>query len=285
MLRPTSSPWSDRLALFVFAGCCLALAWPILGWWLWEWTRHDSPSAYAPIVPILAGLLLYQRRAALSQVLAHPEPRALIGVALGLGVLLVATRRELLAAGSLALLTLIGSALLFLLGPKKLRTVAVPLGLLLTLVPLPGPLLSDLTLGAQRLSTTLAAQCFGLLGLQPVQNGTTIQLGRYALEVEAPCSGFKLLLTLLVLGGAFSGLTDLSRPKKWLLFLGTLPLALLVNALRIVLVGLAGEAAGFSAAHRLHDASGYFSLGVCLALLFSVAKGLGCKTLCGHPLF
>jgi exosortase len=284
-MRPPASRWSDSLALLIFAGCALALAWPILGWWLWEWTRPDSPSAYAPVVPVLAGLLLYQRRAALSLASSRPEPRALIGVLLGLGALLIATRRELLAAGSLALLLLAGFVLLFLLGPKKLRTMAVPLGLLLTLVPLPGPLLSDVTLGAQKLSTTLAAQCFGLLGLQPVQNGTTIQLGRYALEVEAPCSGFKLLLTLLVLGSAFAGLTDLPRPRKWLLLIGTLPLALLVNALRIVLVGLAGEAAGFSAAHRLHDASGYFSLALCLGILFSVAKGLGCKTLCGHPLF
>ncbi len=284
-MPPAASPWSDRLALLVFAGCSLALAWPILGWWLYEWTRHDSPSAYAPVVPVLSGLLLYQRRAALSAALVRPEPRALLGVAFALTVLLIATRRELLAAGSLALLTLVGFSLLFLLGAKKLRTLAVPLGLLSALVPLPGPLLSDLTLGAQKLSTTLATQCFGLLGLQPIQNGNTIQLGRYALEVEAPCSGFKPLLTLLVLGSAFTGLTDLSRPKKWLLLLGTLPLALLVNALRIVLVGLAGESAGFSAAHRLHDASGYFSLGVCLVVLFSVAKGLGCKTLCGHPLF
>jgi exosortase len=285
MRRLSASRFSDRLAMALFLGCVAWLARPILGWWLWEWQRPDSPSAYAPVVPILTGLLFFQRRTALAALPARPTPAALGLLALGLTLLVIAARRELLALGSLALGLTALATLLFFWGPKKLRAAFVPLLLLASMVPLPGPLLSDLTLGAQRLSATLATQLFALMGLQPIQSGTTIQLGRYALEVEAPCAGFKLLLTLLVLGSAFTGLTDLPRGKKWALLAALPPLALLVNALRIALVGLVGEATGFSAAQRFHDTSGYLSLGLCLTVLFSLAKGLGCKTLCNRPLF
>ncbi|MGC4042931.1 MAG: exosortase/archaeosortase family protein [Armatimonas sp.] len=284
-MRPFVSRSPDTFALLIAGVAVLALAWPILGWWLWEWRRPDSASAYAPIVPVLAALLVYQRRRFILEAPRQPEPLAFIGVALSLGLLLISVRQELLAAGSVAVLALLFFSVLGLLGPKKLRELAVPLGMLVALPPLPGPLLSDLTLGAQKLSTTLATQGFQLMGLHPVQNGMTIQLDRYAMEVEAPCSGFKLLLTLLVLGGALAGLTDLSRGRKWLLLLGIIPLALLINALRIILVGLIGEAAGFSAAQRLHDASGYASLVLCLTALLTIAHSMGCKRLGGYPLF
>jgi exosortase len=284
-MRPLPFRSPDTVALLLFAICSLTLAAPIVGWWLWEWRRPDSPSAYALIVPVLAGLLLYQRRAPIAAAPRQPVPLALFGVAFSLLILLLAARQELLAAGSLAILSLLFFTVLSTLGWKKLRAMAVPLGLLAALPPLPGPLLSDFTLGAQKFSTTLATQCLALLGLQPVQTGTSIQLGRYAMEVEAPCSGFKLLLTLLVLGSALSGLTDLPRPRKWLLLAAIAPLALAINALRIVLVGLIGEAAGFSAAQRLHDTSGYASLVLCLVALLGLARSLGCKRLCGQALF
>lgn len=284
-MRPLTFRSPDTFALLISGVATTALAWPILGWWLWEWRRPDSASAYAPIVPVLAGFLAYQRRRFIAEAPTQRESLAFLGVGLSLGLLLLAVRQELLAAGSVAILGLIFFSMLALLGRKKLRELAVPLGMLVALPPLPGPLLSDLTLGAQKLSTTLATQGFHLMGLHPIQNGMTIHLDRYAMEVEAPCSGFKLLLTLLVLGGALAGLTDLRRGRKWLLLLGIIPLALLVNALRIVLVGLIGEAAGFSAAQRLHDASGYASLVLCLTALLTIAHAMGCRKLAGYPLF
>ena len=269
----------------LFALAVGALAWPTLTWWAWEWTRPDSPSAYALAVLPLALCMFWRRRDLLVCIPAKIASEGLLLTVFALTLLAVSVKRELLAVSSLALwLTVIG-AVWFSQGRARLKALAVPLGFLLTLAPLPGPLLSDATLGAQGLSTSLAARLLGLFGLHPVQSGTIIQLDRYALDVVAPCSGFKLLLTLLVLGAALAALTDLPRGKKLALAALTLPLSLLVNALRIALVGLVGEAGGFSAAGRFHDASGYLCLVLCLVALASIGKGMGCRTLCGQPLF
>ena len=284
MLAPV--PRSSDLPLHALFALALAtLAWPTLSWWAWEWTRPDSPSAYALAVGPLVMCMLWRRRYLLKDIPAKIAPSGLLLTLGALVLLVVSVKRELLAVSSLALwLTLVG-AVWFSQGRARLKIFAVPMGFLLTLAPLPGPLLSDATLGAQGFSTALAATLLGALGLNPVQNGTIIQLDRYALDVEAPCSGFKLLLTLLVLGAALAALTDLPRGKKLALAALTLPLSLLVNGLRIALVGLVGEAGGFSAASRFHDASGYLCLAVCLTVLAGIGKGMGCRTLCGQPLF
>jgi len=115
--------------------------------------------------------------------------------------------------------------------------------------------------------------------------GNMIYLEHYILFVDVPCSGFKLLLTLLTFSSAFAYLTDTTLFKRWSLFLISLPLSVLVNSIRIALIGIVGEAGGSSAATTFHDWSGMISLVLCAALLFSLAKALKCKTFAGHPIF
>jgi exosortase/archaeosortase family protein len=65
----------------------------------------------------------------------------------------------------------------------------------------------------------------------------------------------------------------------------SLPLSILVNSIRIMMIGVAGEIAGSSIAHAFHDWSGLISLVLCAVLLFSFAKAMKCKTFAGLPLF
>lgn len=280
MPRAADAPLHALFALTVGA-----VAWPTLSWWLWEWTRPDSPSAYAIVILPLSVCMFWRRRQIFRTISKRIALPGLLVTFVALALLVVSVKRELLAASSLALWLTVVGAVWFSQGSARLKALAVPLGFLLTLAPLPGPILADATLGAQALSTSLAARLLELFGLHPVQSGTILQLDRYALDVVAPCSGFKLLLTLLVLGAALASLTDLPKAGKLSLAALTLPLSLLVNGLRIALVGLVGEAGGFSAAARFHDASGYLCLALCLVTLALIGKGMGCRTLCGQPLF
>jgi exosortase/archaeosortase family protein len=103
--------------------------------------------------------------------------------------------------------------------------------------------------------------------------------------VDVPCSGFKLLLSLLTLSAGFSYLTDMRPGRKWALFLLSLPLSVVINTVRIAIIGVIGACIGASTAERLHDASGLFALVLCMAVLFGIARGLGCRRFAGLPLF
>ena len=241
------------LNLFVHVGIPLAMA---LGLWL-----HVSRLARPVLLP----------------------PRAL---ARGLVLLLLAVKQEMQAVMSGAFLIALTAAVWALLGTRLVRGPALfPLLYLWLMAPLPGPLLNDLTLNVQRLSTWGAAKLLALLFLHPVQDGNIIRMENYTLHVDVPCSGFKLLLTLLTFSSAFAYLTDAPLAKRWALFLLSLPLSVLVNSIRIMMIGVVGECIGSDAAHTFHDWSGMISLVLCAALLFGAAKALKCRTFAGQPIF
>jgi len=271
-------------ALFVAA--LGAIAWPMIQWWKWEYTKPETYYGYATFVPFIVAFMLWAKRASFAAVAIRPYRPALVSTAFFLVLLVVAAKQEMQAVMSGAFLLAIASATWALFGTRMLRgPAAFPLLYLWLMAPLPGPLLNDLTINVQGLSTTGAALLLKLLPFGAWKEGNLIHMDSYTLNVDVPCSGFKLLLTLLTFSSAFAYLTDTSLGRRWTLFLLSLPLSILVNSIRIAMIGIAGECLGASAAHSFHDYSGLISLVLCAVFLFSIAKALKCKTFAGQPIF
>ena len=273
-------------ALLALAGALLLLtARPLLTWWYWEWTKPESYYAHAPIIPFLVGLMFWHRRAALQAAGVEPAPIALVVLAPALALLVLSTKTEMEAVESASFLLALVGGVWLLLGTRFLRAAAFPLAFLWLMAPLPGPVLNDATLRLQMLSTLGADRILGLMQFHPALQGNLIHLEDFTLFVDVPCSGFKLLLSLLTVSAAFAYLVDGPARKRFGLFLFSLPLALLVNSVRIALIGVVGECLGASAAHVFHDWSGALTLMLGVAALFAVAKGIKCRTFAGWPLF
>lgn len=279
---------ADPVALSVlslgFALLCL-LAAPMLRWWFWEYTKPESYYGYAFFVPPLVALMFWHRRTALAHISLKQTPGALLLLVPALVFLIVAVKMEMQAVMSSTFLLSIVAGVWFVCGTRWVKAAAFPLGFLWLMAPLPGPVLNDLTLNVQRLSTVWANSLLALMMQHPHRDGNIIHLDTYTLNVDVPCSGFKLLLTLLTFSAAFAYLTDTTPAKRWALFGLSLPLSVFVNAVRIALIGLVGEALGASAAHTFHDTSGVIGLILCMILLFGAARGLGCKSFAGQPIF
>ena len=273
------------LPLASFLGLLLLLTSPVLRWWYWEYTKPESYYGYAFFVLPIVAVMLWHKRDALAKASPITCFPALLIVLPALFLLVTAIKTEMQAVMSTAfLLTLIGG-IWFALGTRWVKTAVFPLLFLWLMAPLPGPVLNDLTLNAQHLSTVGAALILRLIALHPVQIGSLIYLENYVLNVDVPCSGFKLLLSLLTFSAAFAFLTDTTLGKRWGLFLLSLPLTILVNSVRIALIGVIGDAMGTSAANTFHDWSGILCLILCMVCLFGAAKALGCRTFAGQPLF
>ena len=273
------------VSLSFAVGLLMTTAWLTLQWWGWEYTRPDSYYSHGPIMPLIIGVLLWHRRQQIRTAPKKVFPPALILVIISLVVLVVASKHWMQALMSTAFLMTITGSIWFLWGGKLLRAVALPLGFLFLMAPLPGPVLNDLTSGVQQFSTKGAALLLSGIGLHPVQQGNLIVMENFTLNVDVPCSGFKLLLRLLTFSGAFAALTDMGNRRRLLLFALSIPLAVAVNAVRIALIGVVGECLGNSAAITFHDWSGTISLALCLVVLFFIARGLGCRSFIGQRIF
>ncbi|RYD75052.1 MAG: exosortase/archaeosortase family protein, partial [Verrucomicrobiaceae bacterium] len=131
---------------------------------------------------------------------------------------------------------------------------------------------------AQALSTDGAYRLLQVLGLHPKRvDPSVISLDRFTLNVGISCSGMKTLIAVAAISYFFILVAGLKPWKNALLLLLVLPTALIVNALRIALIGLVGNTWGAAVGHQFHDYSGYLSLALCFGLQYGVTRLLGWK--------
>jgi exosortase len=115
---------------------------------------------------------------------------------------------------------------------------------------------------------TVAAATRGaeLLGVVLQRSGMTLFLAGGEVRIENPCSGLRSLVALLATGAVFAHLQPGGVVPRAALFLAAVPLAMIGNALRILLVLLVAHYVGVEkATGAFHDGSGYVVYGLALS--------------------
>jgi exosortase len=89
--------------------------------------------------------------------------------------------------------------------------------------------------------------------------------------VADPCSGLRSLLAMTALTAVYAYLTQRTLLRKWLLFLASIPLAIVGNMARITTVALVAQAFGEKLALGIyHDYSGYVVFSVAITLMVAL---------------
>jgi exosortase len=233
----------------------------------------------------MAAFMLWTRRHQLKQVEKKSFFPALIILLPALALLVISIKGEMRAVQSAAFLLTLWSGILFALGKSFFKAAWFPLLFLALMAPLPAPLLNDSTLHLQMWSTSLASRILDLVGFGNTRYGNIIHIDNYTMNVDVPCSGFKTLLALMTFNAFLAAMLNGSIYRRLLLFFICAPLALLINGVRIALIGVVGECIGGQTAHVFHDYSGIITLTLGFTLLFSRARTLGCRKFAGWDIF
>jgi exosortase len=164
-------------------------------------------------------------------------------------------------------LTLIGLVLL-LLGRAAFRVLAFPLLFLFLMIPLPQSLANVITFPLQLVATDLAVKALYLLHVPALREGNIIHLANAPLMVAEACSGLRSVMALGTLGVVFAYFFRKNLAERLILVASTLPIAILVNAFRVMLTGILTYRFGEEAAAGvIHQTEGFFTFGIELALL------------------
>jgi exosortase D (VPLPA-CTERM-specific) len=156
-----------------------------------------------------------------------------------------------------------------LVGLQGTRVIAFPLLYLLTAVPLPGLVHQTLSGKLQLLSSTLGVSCLQLLGVMAFREGNVIDLGPIQLQVVEACSGIRFLFPLASLSLLCAYLYQERMWKRALVFLSSIPIAILLNGFRIGAIGVLVDAYGIAAAVGFaHFFEGWIFFVVSFALVF-----------------
>jgi len=277
--------WQDAAPYCVALLFGIALVRHTLTSWWWAYTQHESYYSHAILIPFMIGFMLWSHRERILRLPMKPVFPALGVLAATSFLQVYAARLDMEAIKSLSLLLMIWSAVWFVFGTAFVRSEFVPLLFLFYMAPLPGPLLNDATHGIQQWSTTGASRLLGHIGFDNMLAGYEIQMENYTLFVDVPCSGFKTLLALVTFNTFFAYMLDGSAAKRIALFLAAMPLALVINILRISLIAIVGESISDQAAHVFHDYSGLITLLLGFAFIFGLARLFGCRKFAGLAIF
>jgi exosortase C (VPDSG-CTERM-specific) len=247
-----SSTSSHRNIWRFWGGACFvivllaAFGQPLLG--LANYAAHSSLHSHILLIPFVSGYLLHLRRDQLPKERVADLPFGIALLACGLGVFLFthwlafAGRAPadnyyfvLLTTSFLCCLVAGG---FFFFGRAWMRAAAFPLAYLIFMVPMPDAMADALETASKYASAEVANVLFHLSGTPFLRDGRIFQLANITIEVAQECSGIRsswvLLMTSILAANLF-----LKTPwRRFALVAFVIPLAILRNGFRILVIGL-----------------------------------------------
>ena len=282
-VRSGLSPWTWPGTMWLFlAGVALVYA-PIILNAAGQWISNDNYAHGFFIFPVSI-FLLWMRKDQIQAAERRPEMWGLLLIPIGLVGAMASYLLQIKYIGMWSLIPTLAGGILALHGRRLWKTAQFSVWFLLFAAPIPNSFLGPLTGAIQNLSTTGAAAIMGTLGYPVLQHANVLQVPGATLEVATACSGFHKLISLLAFAAIYGHLFLDSFGKRSLLMLMAIPIALLVNVLRICSLVAAAIYGGLPALHATHDPAEIVAIGVSFVLFVLVGKKIGCKTLVQSPL-
>ncbi len=202
-----------------------------------RWSVQEEYS-HGYLIPVIAGWLLWTRRDALLANIGKPSWIGPLVILLAALLHIVGKLSSLVLLPQLAfILALIGIVLAFG-GMSLLRVTFIPIAFLIFAIPLPYVVEAGLTFQLQLISSQLGVFFIRLFQIPVYLEGNVIDLGVYKLQVVEACSGLRYLYPLMSLGFLAAYLFQAPMWQRVLVFLSTIPITILMNSLRIGLVGV-----------------------------------------------
>jgi exosortase C (VPDSG-CTERM-specific) len=263
-----------------------AFARPLLA--LINYAAGSQLYSYVLLVPLVSAYLLYLRRDQLPKNYVTDLPLAICSLTIGLGVLAfsywlqVAGRTPVgnlyLVLLTLSFLCCLAAGGFFFFGRGWMRSAAFPLGYLIFMVPMPDAMADALETASKYASAEVANLLFHLSGTPFLRAGLIFQLPNITIEVAQECSGIRSSWVLFMTSILAANLFLKTGWRRFALVAFVIPLAMLRNGFRILVIGLLCVNVGPQMIHSLiHRRGGplFFALSLIplLLVLWWLGKG------------
>ena len=271
--REAVAPVARRQLVFALTAVALTLVvyGPILYYMVLHWNAVADYSHGFLIAP-LALYFAWERQPRLRRARIEPSWWGLVPLVLSTVTLLIGRLGvELMNMRVSFVLALIGIVLL-LLGRQVFRILAFPLFFLFLMVPLPQSLVNVVAFPLQLTAADWAVDLLYFLRIPALREGNIIHLPNTKLFVAEACSGLRSLMALITLGVVFAYFFRKSWGERILIVLSAIPIAIVVNSLRVTITGILTYRFGESAAQgAVHEFQGLITFGAAMLLLMAEA--------------
>jgi exosortase C (VPDSG-CTERM-specific) len=280
-----STPPTQKQGWRVWGGVCFAIvllavfARPLL--MLISYVARSQLHSYILLVPFVSAYLLYLRRDQLPKNYRTDLLFALVSLAVGFGLLAFTYSLEIAARApaintSIVLLTLsflccLAAGGFFFFGRDWMRSAAFPLAYLIFMVPMPDAMADALETTSKYASAEVTNLFFYLSGTPFLRAGLFFQLPNITIEVAQECSGIRSSWVLFITSILAANLFLKTSWRRLALVAFVIPLAILRNGFRILVIGLLCVNVGPQMIHSLiHRRGGPLFFALSLIPLFLV---------------
>ncbi len=261
-------PWSfvGILTLFVYGR---VLARLVNSWWQVPDYSHGF------LVPVFAAYLVWVKRNKIKTIPLAPTWAGIGVVAFSLATLVLGEFGAELFLSRISFVILLAGLTLGFGGWQLLKELRFVLLVLFLAIPIPSIVFNEIALPLQLLAAKTASVLLHTFNVPSVRLGNIIELPAMELEVAAACSGIRSLISLFTLAVFYGYFIEKTFPRRAVLALASIPIAIAANAVRIFGTGLcveywnADKALGF-----FHEFSGWVMFVVSLGCLSIVHYAL-----------
>jgi exosortase len=248
----------------------LFVYYPFIEKMVTDWNHNDNYS-HGYLIPFISGYMIYFIRNDLKNEKISSTMWGLFVIVLGLCQLIVAKIGSEYFLQRTSIIVVLFGITLFFWGKNIAARVSLPLIYLIFMIPIPAIIWNRIAFPMQLFASGITEQIIAMIGIPVLRQGNVLHLAQTTLEVADACSGLRSLLSMFALSSAFAFLTDLSKIKKMSLLFSALPIAILINIIRLVATAVMVRWIGEKAAQGfLHEFSGFIVFAVGLVMLFGV---------------
>lgn len=247
-------------------------------WDLFHGLWATEEQAHGPIILALSLWLLYRQwPAMLAKSAGTPTaPGAWPLFLFGLLLYVLGRSQNILAFEIGSFIIILAAVILIKFGRTALKAQWFPFFFMLFMIPLPGQVVSLLTMPMKMAVSYVTEHILFWAGLPIARNGVILQIGQYQLMVADACAGLQTLLTLEALGLFYLNVvrhTSVFRNVGLALFI--IPISFTANVIRVMVLTLVtfyfGDAAGQG---FLHGFAGMVLFVTALILILSIDSAL-----------
>ncbi len=274
-METRTAPTTDKRFIYLTAAILLLVYLPALVDLVSDWAT-DSNYSHGFLVPIISAYLIWRKRKELAAIEISSSKAGLAIIIAGLILFILGNgASEYFTVRISLVVTIFGLALYFFGGPIIKRT-WFELLFLVFMVPIPYVIYFSATFPMQLLASKVTVAVLNLIGMPVVRQGNIIHLPEHSLEVAEACSGMRSLVSLLALGAIYAYLTQKRFSAKAILFLSTIPIAVLGNVFRVFVTALIVYTTDMSITeepiHSIMGASVFVIALICLLIFGAILK-------------
>ena len=215
------------------------------------YAAQSDLDSYILAVPFISGYLLYiergrypaMYRSSIAGTVAMGGI-AIAALAAGIGWRGSLSINDGLALMALSFMSFVAAGGFLFLGSKWMAAAAFPVAFLVFMVPLPDAAVNWLKSASALASASAAQLLFSIAGVPVSQDGVVLSIPGMTLEVAKECSGIRSSWVLFISSLLTSHLFLRTRWRRIVLVAFVIPLGILRNGFRILVIGLLGVYVG-----------------------------------------